>query len=136
MRQRTDSTHVLGAIRAITRLECVGETLRAALNTLAMVAPDWLLSKAHEEWVKRYNTRIEEHYQPKSQSKREELANIYGEDGLQLLNAVFDNSSPDWLRKIPAVETLRRVWVQQYYLQDDIIRSLYRSGNPSSLSND
>ena len=39
MRQRTDSTHVLGAIRARTRLECAGETLRAALNTLAVVAP-------------------------------------------------------------------------------------------------
>ncbi len=39
-RQRTDSTHVLAAIRAVTRLECVGETLRAALNALAVAAPD------------------------------------------------------------------------------------------------
>jgi transposase len=29
-KQRTDSTHVLAAIRTINRLECVGETLRAA----------------------------------------------------------------------------------------------------------
>ena len=36
--QRSDSTHVLAAIRGITRLECVGETLRAALNALAVVA--------------------------------------------------------------------------------------------------
>ncbi len=122
MRQRIDSTHVLGAIRAVTRLECVGETLRTALNTLSIVAPDWLLSNADEEWVKRYNTRIEDYHQPKSKTKREELANIYGEDGLQLLNAVFETSSPDWLRKIPAVEMLRRVWVQQYYLGDDRIR--------------
>src|SRR6185436_1434224 len=41
--QRTDSTHVLGAIRAMNRLECVGETLRHALNVLAVTAPDWLL---------------------------------------------------------------------------------------------
>ncbi len=105
-------------------MSCVGETLRAALNTLFVVAPDWLLSNADEEWVKRYNTQIEDYHQPKSKSKREELANIYGEDGLQLLNAVFETSSPDWLRKIPAVEMLRRVWVQQYYLGDDRIRCL------------
>ena len=136
MRTRTDSTHVLGAIRAITRLECVGETLRAALNTLAVVAPEWLLKNANSEWVKRYSTRIEDHHQPKSKSRREQLAHIYGEDGLQLLNAVFAPSSPNWLRKIPAVEILRRVWVQQYYLSDDRIRSLYSPGNSSSIVND
>jgi transposase len=41
-RARTDSTHVLAVVRACNRLECVGETLRAALNDLAVVAPDWL----------------------------------------------------------------------------------------------
>jgi transposase len=40
-RQRTDSTHVLAAIRGRNRLERVGETLRAALNTRAVVAPAW-----------------------------------------------------------------------------------------------
>ena len=34
-RQRTDSTHVLAAVRMLNRLERVGETLRAALNALA-----------------------------------------------------------------------------------------------------
>ena len=40
--QRTDSTHVLAAIRVLNRLELVGETLRAALNELACEAPEWL----------------------------------------------------------------------------------------------
>src|SRR5712692_326653 len=53
-RQRSDSTHVLGAIRALNRLECVGETLRHALNSLAVVAPEWLRSQSHTEWVARY----------------------------------------------------------------------------------
>ena len=39
-KQRTDSTHVLAAIRTLNRLESVGETLRHALNVLAEVAPD------------------------------------------------------------------------------------------------
>src|SRR4028119_1071421 len=41
-RQRTDSTHVLAAIRVMNRLEMVAETLRATLNDLAEVAPEWL----------------------------------------------------------------------------------------------
>jgi transposase len=41
-RQHTDSTHVLAAIRVLNRLECVGETLRHALNSLAVVAPQWV----------------------------------------------------------------------------------------------
>ena len=38
-RQRTDSTHVLAAIRVLNRLECVGETMRQALEALAVAAP-------------------------------------------------------------------------------------------------
>src|SRR3954468_7047570 len=45
-RQRTDSTHVLAAVRALNRLELVAETLRAALNAIAGVAPDWLRALA------------------------------------------------------------------------------------------
>ncbi len=40
VRQRTDSTHVLANLRDLNRLECVGETLRAALNELAQLAPE------------------------------------------------------------------------------------------------
>lgn len=38
-RQRTDSTHVLAAIRSLNRLELLAETLCAALNDIAVVAP-------------------------------------------------------------------------------------------------
>jgi transposase len=40
--QRLDSTHVLAAIRVLSRLELVAATLRAALNELATVVPTWL----------------------------------------------------------------------------------------------
>ncbi len=43
-RQRTDSAHVLAAIHVLNRLELVGETMRQALNTLAVVLPGWLRS--------------------------------------------------------------------------------------------
>ena len=58
-KQRTDSTHVLAAVRTMNRLERVGETLRAALNCVAIAAPAWLTAVADPEWFKRYGTRIE-----------------------------------------------------------------------------
>lgn len=58
--QRTDSTHVLAAIQTLNRLECVGETLRHALNVLAVVAPDWLRSQVPSEWFDRYGRRFED----------------------------------------------------------------------------
>lgn len=115
-RQRTDSTHVLATIRAVTRLECAGETFRAALNALAVVAPVWLQAQSQPEWVERYSERIEDYHLPVSKVGREQQAQLYGEDGRQLLDVIFDGNSPEWLRQVPAVETLRRVWVQQYYV--------------------
>src|SRR5262245_46437556 len=41
-RQRTDSTHVLAAIRGLNRVELVAATVRAALNALAAAASGWL----------------------------------------------------------------------------------------------
>jgi len=45
--QRTDSTHICSATRKLNHLEKVGETMRAALNSLAGVAPDWLRARAN-----------------------------------------------------------------------------------------
>jgi hypothetical protein len=59
-RQRTDSTHVLARVRAVNRLEGVGETLRYALNTLAVVAPEWVQEHCPAEWVQRYGHRVDD----------------------------------------------------------------------------
>jgi transposase len=73
-RQRTDSTHVLAAIRVLNRLERVGESLRHALNRLAVVAPDWRRSQVPPEWFDPYGARIERYHLPKTAAGREELA--------------------------------------------------------------
>jgi transposase len=117
-RQRTDSTHVLAAIRDLNRLECAGETLRHTLNVLAEVAPDWLLDQIDEEWFDRYSRRFDEYRFPKAQTQRLELAETIGADGHRLLAAVYESSAPAWLAELPAVETLRRVWVQQFVVQE------------------
>jgi transposase len=121
-RQRTDSTHVLAKIRAINRLMCVGEAMRFALNSLAVVAPDWLLEHSDTEWVERYGHRIEESRLPRSQADRQALAEIIGEDGWKVLTTVFDPLAPTWLREIPALQVLRRIWVQNYWVEDGHVR--------------
>lgn len=113
-KQRTDSSHVLASIRVLNRLENVGETLRSALNSLAVAAPDWLQQVIHPDWFDMYGKRVEEYRFPESKTERQELAQAIGMDGMELLSAVYSDDSPDWLRSIPAVEILRRTWVHQY----------------------
>ncbi len=113
-RQRTDSTHVLAAVRVLNRLERVGETMRAALNSLAVVAPDWLQAWVPAEWYLRYGTRIDNYHLPKPDSERQALAAAIGADGFQLLQMIDAATELPWLPDVPAVQTLRRVWVEQY----------------------
>src|SRR5947207_640214 len=80
-KQRTDSTHVFGAIRTLHRLETVGETMRATLNVLATVAPEWLRTQATPEWVDRYEKRFEGYRLPKGKAERQQYAEVIGADG-------------------------------------------------------
>ncbi len=118
-RQRTDSTHVLGWARVINWLVCVGETMRAALNTLAVVAPEWLQKNSSSEWVERYGKRVEDFWLPESKDKREEYARQIGMDGHHLLSAIYESDAAEWLGHIPAVDTLRQVWLQQYSVESN-----------------
>jgi transposase len=113
-RQRTDSTHVLAAVRMLNRLERVGETLRAALNSLAMVAPSWLRVVTPPAWYDRYGRRVENYDLPKTEAARKALATAIGIDGRTLLDTIDAATKHRWLRDIPAVQTLRRVWAEQY----------------------
>ncbi|MBA3947993.1 MAG: IS1182 family transposase [Herpetosiphonaceae bacterium] len=117
-RQRTDSTHVLAAIHVLNRLECVGETLRHALNTLATVAPDWLRSWVPPVWFDRYSQRIDAYRLPPGKPERYRLAEQMGADGHALLTALYADTTPLWFREVPAVQLLREVWMQQFYAPD------------------
>ena len=65
----------------MNRLELVTETLRAALNELATVAPAWLQGLAPLAWYARYSKRIEDTRLPQGQAKRDAYAQTVGEDG-------------------------------------------------------
>ena len=117
-RQRTDATHIHAAVRRMNRLEKVGETLRAALNDLAKLDPDWLRSRLPLEWYTRYETRIEAYRLPKEEKEQQRLGVQIGKDGYQLLTWVYEEGTAV-IRKQFSVEILRRVWLQEYYRQDD-----------------
>jgi transposase len=117
-RQRSDSTHVLGAMRAMTRLEGVGETLRHALDELATLAPEWLLAHTTPEWVDRYGLRSSEFRLAKSAADRQTWAAQTGVDGMSLLEALAADDRMVVLRRLPALETLRQVWVQNFLVEN------------------
>jgi transposase len=114
-RQRTDSTHVLAAIRELNRLELAGETVRAALEALSAAAPHWLATTIDASWADVYGARIDNMRLPQSKTKRDELMIQYGADGYHLLDAVYHQDAPPWLVQIPAVQALRRIWIQQFH---------------------
>ena len=115
-KQRTDSTHVLGAVRELNRLELLGETLRAVLNELAEHASDWLRQTVPLEWLERYAHRVEEYRLPHTRSKRDEYAQQVAEDGLRLLQALEQHpnaAESAKLLNLPQVRILVDVWAQQ-----------------------
>ncbi|MEU6325625.1 IS1182 family transposase [Streptomyces sp. NPDC047009] len=121
-RQRTDSTHVLASVRVLNRMEFVGETLRAALEVLAAAAPQWLAGQVTADWAERYGARIDSYRFPKGENVRQEWAEQVGRDGFTILEAAFAPGAPGWLREIPAVQVLRRAWVEQYHRDGEGVR--------------
>lgn len=127
-RQRTDSTHVLAAIRVMNRLELVVETLRATLNALAAVDPLWLHSVAPDDWYSRYRQRAEQSRLPRGEKARKEYAEQVGNDGLLLMQlldekdtekeAKPEKSLQPGLNTLAAVQTLRQMWERHYVLPD------------------
>src|SRR5207302_6860010 len=112
--QRTDSTHVLAAIRVLNRLELVAETLRAALNAVATIAPDWLQAVTPLAWYERYSRRIEASRLPKDTAAREAYAHTVGEDGCRFLDLLETPEAPAGLRELPHMAALRRTWPRHY----------------------
>lgn len=131
-RQRTDATHVLAALQTLNRLELVGETLIHTLNQLAVVAGDWLKTQIPADWFDKYGKRLEEYRLPKDDNQRQTLAKTIGTDGHHLLNTIYAEDAPDFLRSLPAVETMRQIWIQHYYVQADTVHWREKANLPPS----
>ncbi|HET6519571.1 MAG TPA: IS1182 family transposase [Geminicoccaceae bacterium] len=127
-KQRTDSTHVLAAVHDLHLLELVAETLRAALDDLAAIVPDWLRAIARPDWFERYGRRVEDYRLPKRRAEREALALAVGADGLALLDALDAPDAPAAARAVPMVATLRHVW-RVHYAREEDGRPRWRAGS-------
>lgn len=121
-RQRTDSTHIIASVRTLNRLELVGETLLHTLNEITHVDPAWLTARVTPDWFERYGSRFSNYRLPQSKDKRQALAERIGADGWYLLGCIYTEPTAVHLRTLAAVETLRCIWVQQFYCQDDTVR--------------
>jgi transposase len=115
--QRTDSTHVLAAVRRLNRLELLGEMVRAALNALAEEDQQWLKEWVPVAWFERYARRIEQWRLPEGKQRQEQWLQQMGQDGSRLLSELWAERTPAHLRRLPEVEALRRSWVQQFVWQ-------------------
>ena len=117
-KMRTDSTHVVSAVRDLGRLELAGESVRACLEALAVAAPQVVRQLLDDSWGKRYAARIDTWRMPASTTKKDELALAYGRDGRALLKAVYAAASSDpdlaFLARLHQVEVLRVVLLQNY----------------------
>ncbi len=105
---------MLARVRSLSNLACVGETLRAALDDLAVLAPEWLVQQITSDWFERYSHRVENYRLPKAENQRLALAQQIGEDGRHLLQALELPQAPGELKEVESVQLLRQIW-QQYY---------------------
>jgi hypothetical protein len=94
----------------LNRLELAGESVRTALEAIAVAAPDWLAGTIDAaDWGRRYSARVDSWRLPVSKTKRQALAVQYGRDGYALLGVVYHPGTPAWLAELPAVDVLRKV---------------------------
>jgi transposase len=72
----------------MNRLERVLETMRAALNQLALAEPEWLAKVVAPDWFARYSHRAEQSRLPKQLKERQALGAQIGRDGFELLKLI------------------------------------------------
>lgn len=119
-KQRTDSLAVLGAVRDLTRLETVSETLRLALVALAEAAPGWLEQVVPAAYRETYE-RSRPDYRLTEAERAQELLAV-GEAGFWLVDHLGHAGLPGVIGELAAIQTLRTVWAQRYDRHDGQVR--------------
>jgi len=57
---------------------------------------------------------VEDARTPLGEEARCAFAEVIGTDGASILTAVYETTTPAWLREIAEVEIFRQVWIQNY----------------------
>jgi transposase len=116
-RARTDSTHVIAAVRRLNRTETVGEGLRVALEEIAAVSPNWIVPLLDVGWHERYGHRFETARLLGRGSSKTSIATLaaqVGADGAALLARIDADRAANWINLLPSVRVLRVLWEQQF----------------------
>ena len=92
--------------------------MRNALNAIAKESPEWLHQLLQEGWLNRYSPRAINVRIPHSAAGRQEFAETVGRDAHALLDAVYSWSDLPEDKEIAAVEILRQVLIQQFYVDE------------------
>jgi len=108
--------------------------MRFASNAIAKESPEWLNQMFQDEWLHRYYVRGGNVRIPHSAAGRQEFAEMVGRDAHALLDAVYHWSDLLFNQKIAAIEILRRVVIQQFYVDEDGVHWRTDSeGTPPSI---
>jgi transposase len=117
--QRTDSTHILAAVRTLSRTECVGETFRATLNDLAEQTPNWLRQITPPSWFERYVDRIDMFRISRNVKKQEQWRDQLGGDIWMFLQASQAREAPEGLTTVASIQLLQQVWEQHFEMREN-----------------
>lgn len=110
-KQRTDSLAVIGAVRQLSRLELVTETLRLVVRALEGADRVWAEEVLPASFRERY-ARTKPDYQLTEEERKAALQEA-GQDGFWLLDRL-EVSASEAVGSLEGVGTLRVVWKQQY----------------------
>ena len=89
-------------------------------------------SQAPVEWFDRYEKRLDEYRLPKGKSEQKILAETIGTDGHHLLEMLNSLGPAEGLWSTPVVQTMRTVWLQQFYIEEDIVHWRVKGNLPPS----
>ena len=130
-KQRTDSTHVIAAVRALHTLDLIGESVRAAAEALAAACPGWLAQRVCiPDWTRRYGARVDSWRLPAGKAERDRLTIEFARDGYALVAACYQDTAPPVAREVPAVQVLRTVLVQNFTLDREQGREVISRREP------
>jgi transposase len=118
-KQRIDSTHILGYVKEMSRLECAVETVRLAMEELAGVMD---VSKRPEFWERLWALYVQSEVDWRSsKAERDSRYRQCGQDIKELLEWI--DTQPPQLSELEGVKLVRRVFSEQFELVEGKLQS-------------
>lgn len=116
-KQRIDSTHILGYVKEMSRLECAAQALRLALERMAAVVG----GQRPEFWERLWSLYVESEVNWRlSQAERDRRYRRCGQDIKELLEWI--DQSDAQLGEMESVKLLRRVFAEQFEVVEGVLQ--------------